>query len=290
MSAGQRWRAVHRGGLAGRCLEPLLRSVQRPGGGDVLSFGPAQLVLRLLPLSSGAFVALSHVLYFAVPLALWLVLRTIEPHRVFSRLYLASVLALVFFPSELIVGSGLWLISLALACDERRNGRLVVVATILLGGAMVFTHPALALMSLLYLVVGIGRRAFGRPVPNRSPFAMAALGALLGLGYFVTSRLLVPTNPTVAAGIARSSAAYVDPREMILAIGQFTATGVLWLLLLGPGLIGRFSRIGVVILAIAGVWFAAAGTDLLTFFLPASPHRTSWRWRRCWPSRRRPNG
>lgn len=130
---------------------------------------------------------------------------------------------------------------------------------------MVFTHPALALMSLLYLVVGIGLSALGRPVPRRSLFAMTALNALLWLGYFGTSRLLAPTNPTVVAGIARSSAAYVDPREMILAIGQFTATGVLWLLMLGPGLIGRFSLASFVILAVAGVWFAAAGTDLVTY-------------------------
>lgn len=91
-----------------------------------LSFGPAQFVLRLFPLSSEAFVALSHVLYFAAPFALWLVLRRIEPHRVFSRLYLASVLALVFFPSELIVGAGLWLIWLAIACDGRRSRSQVI--------------------------------------------------------------------------------------------------------------------------------------------------------------------
>jgi hypothetical protein len=52
-------------------------------------FGPAQLVLRVVPMSADAFVVLSHVLHFAMPLVLWLALRAIEPHRLFSRLYLA---------------------------------------------------------------------------------------------------------------------------------------------------------------------------------------------------------
>jgi hypothetical protein len=48
----------------------------------------------------------AHALYFAVPLVLWLALRAIERDRLFSRLYLAIVLVLMYFPSELIVGVG----------------------------------------------------------------------------------------------------------------------------------------------------------------------------------------
>ena len=54
-----------------------------------------------------------------MPLALWLVLRAVEPHRLFSRLYLAIVLALIYFPTELIAGAGLWLIWMALIVDPR---------------------------------------------------------------------------------------------------------------------------------------------------------------------------
>ena len=124
-------------------------------------------------MSAGAFVTLSHILYFAVPLVLWLILRAIEPYCLFSRLYLALVLAVMFFPTELIVGCGLWLMWLAIAVDERRSLRVTALATIFLGAALIFTHPAVAAMSLLYLVVGAGLRLFGRPMSRRSLFAAA---------------------------------------------------------------------------------------------------------------------
>ena len=97
----------------------------------------------------------AHALYFAVPLVLWLVLRAVERDRLFSRLYLAIALVLMYFPSELIVGIGLWLIWLALVCNPARSTRGVGLTTLLLGAAMAFTHPALALMSLLYVALGL---------------------------------------------------------------------------------------------------------------------------------------
>lgn len=232
-----------------------------------LSFGPAQLVLRAFPLSAGTFVALSHILYFAVPLTLWLILRAIEPHRLFSRLYIAGVLALLFFPSELIVGSGLWMIWLALATDARRTTREVVLATAILGAALIFTHPVVAAMSLIYLAVGAGLRAFGKPIPRRSLFAAASLTVLLLAGYAVTKQLLPPTNPTVVAALASNGLAYIDVAWLATSVGRFTATGVLWLLLLGPGLFGKFRSASFVLLAIIGLWFAATGTNLLTYLV-----------------------
>ena len=230
-----------------------------------LEFGPAQLALRMVPLSASAFDRLAHVLYFAAPLALWLCLRAIEPHRAFSRLYLAVVLALLYFPSEGIVGVGVWLIWLAMATDPRRSSGEVAAATALLGGALVFTHPALAVMTLLYAVVGASLCALGRPVPRRSLHAAAALFVILLVGNLIVSRWLPPTNPLISAALASGRLAYLDPLGLVTEIGRFPAIAVLWLLLIGPGLFGRFGLASFAVLAIVGLWFAAAGTNLLTY-------------------------
>src|SRR5258707_8119216 len=142
-------------------------------------FGPAWAARAVFGLDASAYMIVVHALYFAIPLALWLVLRVIERDRLFSRLYLAIVLVLMYFPSELIVGIGLWLIWLALVSDPVRSTTSVVLATLLFGAAMAFTHPTLALMSLLYLAVGLVLRNLGRPVPPRAVLASAALSALL---------------------------------------------------------------------------------------------------------------
>ena len=128
-------------------------------------FGPAWAARAALGLDASAYMTVAHALYFAMPLVLWLALRSIERDRLFSRLYLAIVLVLVNFPSELIVGIGLWLIWLALVSSRSRSTRGIVLATLLLGAAMAFAHPTLALMSLLYVVVGLVFAALGRPVP-----------------------------------------------------------------------------------------------------------------------------
>jgi hypothetical protein len=230
-----------------------------------LSFGPAQLILGALPLSAGAFVVLAHLLYFAAPLVLWLLLRAIEPCRLYSRLYLAIVLALLFFPSEAIVGIGLWMIWLALVCDPRRSLREAAAVTAVFGVALVFTHPAIAVMSLLYLVIGAGLYAVGRPLSRRSLFAAAVLFVILLAGNLVVSRWLAPTHPQIIAALASGRLAYLDPVAMAAEIGRFMSIGVLWLLLLGPGLSVRFGSISFALLAVFGVWSAAAGTNLLTY-------------------------
>ena len=78
------------------------------------TFGPAWLVRWAFDISSGAYIILAHALYFAVPLVFWLVIRAVEPQLAFSRLYLAVVLVLVYFPTELIVGTSTWVIWAAL--------------------------------------------------------------------------------------------------------------------------------------------------------------------------------
>jgi hypothetical protein len=85
--------------------------------------GPAWLARDAFDLDAGVYLTLAHVLYFAVPLVLWLVLRAVERDRLFSRLYLALALAMIYFPTELIFGVGLWLIWLALVRTRRARRR-----------------------------------------------------------------------------------------------------------------------------------------------------------------------
>jgi hypothetical protein len=233
-------------------------------------FGPAWAARRILGLGSSTYVTVAHVLYFAVPFVLWLVLRAVERHRVFSRLYLAIALVLMYFPSELIVGIGLWLIWLALVSDPARSTRGIGLTTLLLGAVMAFTHPILALMSLLYVVLGLVLAALGRPVPSRTVFAAAALSMFLLAAYFATSRWLPPTNPTVTAALGMGSDAYINPIWMLRTLVLFPMLAALWFLLLvpGAGTLGvrwRFLQPATLIVAVLGLWCAAAGTGLMTW-------------------------
>ena len=198
-------------------------------------FGPAWAARAVLGLGASAYMTVAHTLYFGVPLVLWLVMRTIERDRLFSRLYLAVVLVLMYFPSELIVGIGLWLIWLALMSDPARSTRGVALTTLLLGTVMAFTHPTLALMSLLYMVLGLVLAVLGRPVPPRNVLAAAALSALLLGAYFATSRWLPPTNPTITAALENGSDAYINPLSMLKTLALSPMLAALCFLLLVPG-------------------------------------------------------
>jgi hypothetical protein len=68
-------------------------------------YGPAWLVRALFGLGAGTYVTVAHMLYFAVPLCLLLALRAVEPHRLFSRLYLAVILPMIYFPPNSSSGS-----------------------------------------------------------------------------------------------------------------------------------------------------------------------------------------
>ncbi|MGZ5909882.1 MAG: hypothetical protein ACXWLB_08395 [Reyranella sp.] len=233
-------------------------------------FGPAWAARRILGLGASTYMTVAHALYFAVPLVLWLVLRAVERDRLFSPLYLAIALVLIYFPSELIVGIGLWLIWLALVSDPARSTRGVGLTTLLLGAVMAFTHPALALMSLLYVVLGLVLVARGQPVPPRTVFAAAALSVLVLAVYFATSRWLPPTNPTVAAVLKTGGYAYINPVWMLKTLALFPMLAALWFLLLVPGA----GTLGVrwcllqpatLVVAVLGLWCAAAGTGLMTW-------------------------
>jgi hypothetical protein len=233
-------------------------------------FGPAWAARAVLGLSAGAYVTVAHTLYFAVPLVLWLALRAIERDRLFSRLYLAVVLMLMYFPSELIVGIGLWLIWLALVSDPARSTRGVGLTTLLLGAVMAFTHPTLALMSLLYMVLGLVLAVLGRPVSPRSVLAAAALSALLLSAFFATSRWLSPTNPTIIVALEKGRDAYINPVSMLKTLAFSPMLAALCFLLLVPGAgMLRVRRAllqpATLIVSVLGVWCAAAGTDLKTW-------------------------
>jgi hypothetical protein len=234
----------------------------------VVTYGPAWLARRTLGLAADAYMIAAHVFYFAVPLALWLILRRIEKQRLFSRLYLAVALALLYFPTELIAGLGLWLIWLALLCDPARGDRRAAVATLLLALPIVFTHPSIGLMSLLYAVVGTLLTIAGRPVPRRTLIGAAAMAAIVLGGYGLVSLRLGATNPTVAAALAGNRYAYIDPSWMVATMVVFPALAAQWLLLLAPGTQSALRwRIGPrVVTVIAGLGVAAAllSTGLLT--------------------------
>ena len=245
----------------------------------LLTYGPVRVVHWAFGLSTSGYIALAHVLYFAVPLVLWLMLRAIEAQRLFSRLYLAIVLALIYFPTEQITGIGIWMIWLALVTDPARTARQATIATALLGAVLGLTHPAIAMMSLLYLAVGVALVAFGRPVPRRSLVAAAVMSVLLLAAYLATSRWLPATNPTVLPALAVNRYNYVDPRWMLATMVLFPALAMLWLLLLAPGtqsarLRWRISPLAVLIIGAVGLWFAAASTGLLTWLYArhSEPH------------------
>jgi hypothetical protein len=233
------------------------------------SFGPAWLIRWVFDLSSGTYIKLAHLLYFAAPLALWLAIRAVEPQRAFSRLYLATMLVLIYFPTELIVGSGIWMIWAALLADPARHVRQIAIATIGLGLAMAFTHPAMAAMSLLYLVVGLVLVRAGRPFPRRALGAAAAMTVLLLAAYLFTSSFLPPTNPSIIDALSVGRYDHIDPAWLVATLWLFPILAILWLLLLAPAAEGvrsqwRIPASAIIIVGIVGLWLAANGTSLLT--------------------------
>jgi hypothetical protein len=235
------------------------------------TFGPAWLVRWTFDISSGTYIILAHALYFAVPLGFWLVIRAVEPQLAFSRLYLAIVLVLVYFPTELIVGTGIWVIWAALLADPARPARQTAVATVGLGLAMAFTHPSTAAMSLLYLIVGLVLVRYGRPFPRRALVAAAAMTVLLLAAYALTSTFLPPTNPSIIDALGMGRYDYIDLGWMVATLSIFPMLAALWLLLLSPEAEGanprwRVPPLAITIVGVFGLWFAANGTSLLTPF------------------------
>lgn len=236
----------------------------------LVTFGPAWAARGAFDLGPASYVVVAHILYFAVPLLLWVAIRAVEPHRTFSRLYLATALVLVYFPTELILGAGLWMIWAAMVADPVRSMRQVTIVTFVLGLAIAFTHPSLAAMSLLYAVAGGALLACGRPFPRRAPGFAGAMTILLLLAYVATSTLLAPTNPTIAGAIATNRYDHIDPLWMLATLAMFPMLAALWLLILAPGaesarLRWRLSPRAATVVAVFGLWFAVNGTSVLTW-------------------------
>ena len=234
-------------------------------------FGPAWAARAILGLDASTYMTVAHTLYFAVPLVLWLVLRAVERDRLFSRLYLAIALVLMYFPSELIVGIGLWLIWLALVCDPARSTRGVGLTTLLLGAAMAFTHPALALMSLLYVAFGPGSRS---PVASRcrSALCLRPPRCRCSCWQFI-SRLAGgcrrPTRRRRGSGdgqpcLHQSHLDAKDARPLSHAGGLVVPVARPRRRHAGRAL-GAFCNPPRLSLAVLGLWCAAAGTGLMTW-------------------------
>ncbi len=96
----------------------------------------------------------AHVLYFAAPLMFWLILRAVEPQRLYSRPYLAVAQVLVYFTSDMVVGIGLWMIWLAILAAPARSRRTRMLASVIVTPAIVFTHPGVAVLSLTFALAG----------------------------------------------------------------------------------------------------------------------------------------
>ena len=236
----------------------------------LVTFGPAWAAREVFDLGPSSYVVAAHILYFAVPLSLWAAIRAIEPHRTFSRLYLAMALVLVYFPTELVLGAGLWLMWAAVAADPARPMRQLIPLTLLLGLVMVLVHAALVLMSIVYAIAGGALSLFGRGPPRRTLGVAVAMSVLLLAGYAATSVLLPPTNPTILHALTTNRYDYVDPVWMLATMALFPVLPALWLLLVSPGLETarlrwRLSPRAEMIVAVAGIWFAANGVSLLTW-------------------------
>jgi hypothetical protein len=236
----------------------------------LFQFGLAWMLRPAFGSSSQGFLIVAHVLYFAAPLVLWLVLRIVEPQRIYSRLFLAVILPLICFNTEMIAGIGLWLIWLAWIADPSRSHRSNLIATILLAPAIAFTHPGVAALSAGFALIGATLIGFARPFPRRLAIATGAMAAMLAASYFIMAPLLPPGNPTVAAQLAMAKYDYIDPVWMLATLAYFPMLAALWMLLLAPGLKGAGLRWhltppATAIVSAIGVWFAFNGTNLLTW-------------------------
>ena len=238
--------------------------------GVLVMHGPVWAARAIFDLGADTYMALAHALYFAVPLVLWMILRAVEHDRLFSRLYLAFVLPTIYFPTELIVGMGVWMIWLALVSDAARSTAGVALATLLLGTVTAFIHPALALMGVLFVVAGLVLFMFGQRLPMRTLAAVAVLSVAILAVHFAMDHWLPPVNPTDGASHGANRLAYINPVWMLKTIANYPVLAVLWFLLLVPaasllGLRWRFLPSVVLIVATFGLWLALAGTGLKTF-------------------------
>lgn|GEM_PF-2236349 len=234
----------------------------------LIEFGPVWALRNVAPLSSDGFVLAGHLFYFAGPLALWLILRAVEPDRVLSRLYLAVVLVMVYFISEMIAGLGLWLIWFALLAAPGRSRSVRIAATLLIAPLLIFTHPGVGMFSMVLALLGAALLLLGRPFPRALAVAAGLMGALLIVSYLATSTVLGPTNSTITPYLQANRYDYINPKWMLATFVLFPMLPAFWLLLVAPGLESARARWRLpprtaLLVAAIGLWFAAAGTGLL---------------------------
>jgi hypothetical protein len=235
----------------------------------LMQFGLAWALRPAFGGAADAFVLAAHVFYFAGPLALWLILRAVEPQRVYSRLYLAVTLMMIFFTSEMIVGMGLWLIWLAILASPRST-TTKIVASAIAAPVLTFTHPAIALLSLLFAVVGVVLMIRRPLFPKPLVLAAGAMGVVLVAAYLALSAVFLPNNPTVALQQNLNKYDYVNLAWMLVTLWLFPMLIPAWLLLVAPGFAAaglrwRPPRGTTAVVGVIGIALAAGGTGLLTW-------------------------
>ena len=245
----------------------------------LMQFGLAWALRPVFGASSDAFMLAGHALYFAGPLVLWAIMRRVEPHRAYSRLYLAVILMMIYFTSEAVVGLGFWLIWFAWVETAGRSRPVIAASTVVFAAVIAFTHPAMMLVSLLAAAVGCALILAGRPFPRHQAIAAAAMGGLLMAAFVAMSAVFHPSNSTILFQQGLNRYDYIDPVWMMRTFILFPMLPAVWLLLLAPGLESarlrwRLPPRAIWILGALGLWFAAAGTGLLTWLYArhTAPH------------------
>jgi hypothetical protein len=99
-----------------------------------------------------------------------------------------------------------------------------------------------------------------------------------------------PTNPTVIAALTTNRYDFINPVWMLKTLAYFPTLAALWFLLLVPGagtMGGRWNLLppATLVVAVLGLWSAAAGTGLMTWLFSMY-----WRWPSSSPCRRGRNG
>ena len=153
--------------------------------------------------------------------------------------------------------------------DPALSLRQVVVASLVLGLMMAFTHPSTGAMSLLFLIIGLVHVRYGRPFPRRVLAAAAAMAVSLLVAYELTSTFLPPTNPSIIDALGAGRYDYVDLGWMLATLFIFPMLAALWLLQLAPRIAASNARWYVpwpanAVVGVLGLWFAANTTSLLT--------------------------
>ena len=152
-------------------------------------------------------------------------------------------LVLIFFTSEMIPGMGFWMIWLAVLDHPQRSRQAKVIATIVIAPLLVFTHPAMAITSVVFAIGGFGLSLLGRPFPRHLAIASAAMGVLVAAGLLRHRGAVARDQSDARRRSCRAASTTTSIRLWMLAtLGFFPVLAVFWLLLVAPGLDGTAAR------------------------------------------------